>query len=65
MESLSFTKSSPKHGEEIDIFDFVFELKFKKIKNTFKNILFKKGRFDHDDINNNKNSKIVSIIIMT
>ena len=32
MESLSFTKSSPKHGEDIDIYDFVYKLKIKKTK---------------------------------
>ena len=32
MESLSFTKSSPKHGEDIDIFDCVYKLKITKTK---------------------------------
>ena len=36
MKSLSFTRSSPKNGEEIDIFDFVYKLKFKEIKTLLK-----------------------------
>jgi len=32
MERLSYTKSFPKHGEDIDIFDFVYKLKIKKTK---------------------------------
>ena len=65
MKSLSYRESSPGYGEENDTHDYGFKLKIKEKKNTFKNILIKKGRFDHDDINNNKNSQILSIIIMT
>ena len=43
MQSASCRKSSPGYGEENDIFDCKYELIFKKNKDTFKQILIKKG----------------------
>ena len=58
MQRASYRKSSPGYGEENDTRGYGFKLKIKKRKillNIF--YLIKKGRFDHDDINNNKNSQ--------
>ena len=43
----------------------MYTLKIERIKNYFKHISIKKDRFDHDDINNSKNTHTkISIINM-